>query len=74
VAVTKDELVLMAAFADLNTRLARYITGFLDADHGHVERALSPEDERTLGARMVELGESLQRRSRGRGVVVIPEF
>lgn len=65
--MTKGELVLMAAFADLNTRLARYITGFLDADHGHVERALSPDDERTLGVRMASWG------NRSSGAVVVVE-
>jgi hypothetical protein len=68
--VTHDELVLMSALAKLNQRIAQFVMGFLDADTGTPEYALSPEDEQALGAQMIDLGEQIQKHDRGRSVVV----
>jgi hypothetical protein len=68
--VTHEELVLMSALAKLNQRIAQFVMGFLDAETGTPEYALSPEDEQALGAQMIELGSQLEEHGRGRGVVV----
>lgn len=57
-----DDNVLMAELSHLNTQVTRYILRYLDADAGRAE-PISVDDEHTLGLKLAELGDVLQRRA-----------
>ncbi|WP_137812605.1 hypothetical protein [Gandjariella thermophila] len=54
---------LLAALASLNKQLVRYMCAELDADSGLTGYRWPAEDQRRLGARMVELGRAVRERA-----------
>lgn len=66
-----DESVLVAELASLNTGIARFILGRLDADAGRAS-GMSPTAEHALGVRLVTVGQLLQRHAAERGARVVP--
>ena len=57
-----EDNVLMAAVANVNNQLGRYVLRFLDVDAGRAE-PLSPYDERALADSVTAIAEGLRARA-----------
>ena len=63
-----NDQVLIAAIANVNNQLGRYVLRFLDADAGRTEPP-SPYDERTLADSVTAIAEGLRVRAARREAV-----